>query len=70
MALHPLVEMLKCVHLAHWYLSASAAFSAWLHDVASGAWRFFLLQPARQSLARADFCFRQFSFFLARMFGS
>ena len=48
--------------------SASAAFSPWLHVVASGVCRFFLLQPARLTLARADLYLRQFSFFLAQVF--
>jgi hypothetical protein len=60
--------MLKCAQFAHSYLSACAAFSQWLHVVASGVSRFFLLQPARLTLARADLYLRQFSFFLAQVF--
>ena len=70
-ASRPPVERLKCVQFAQSELlsrCASAAFSPWLHVVASGAWRFFLLQPVRLFLARADFCLRQFSFFLAQVF--
>ena len=70
-ASRPPVQRLKCVQFAQSELlsrCASAAFSPWLHVVASGAWRFFLLQPVRLSLARADFCLRQFSFFLAQVF--
>jgi hypothetical protein len=48
--------------------SACAAFSPWFHVVAFGACRFFLLQPARLTLARVDLYLRQFSFFLAQVF--
>ena len=67
----PAVEMLKYVQLAQLHLLshvACAAFSQQLAVLASGPYQFFLLQPSRLTHARADFCLRQFSFFLAQVF--